>query len=166
MVILEKTKTQLKLRHRPYSLWIITGSWMLGILLIILVIYLQYTWLIYLWWMPLFLVGNMVTCSLVLLFAGQVVTYNFDKDSNSLTINRRSLLNTQVIWHSLADILNVQVKSTSWHEDENANYQTVILLKSGEILHLTLGQDSNIKKKLEAINMIREFLGMPPQKVR
>lgn len=165
MVILEKTKTQLRLRHRPYSVWVMTASWMLGILLLILFIRLQYSWLIYLWWMPLFLVLNFVACSLVLIFAGQVVTYHFDQDYNSLTIKQRSLLNTKVVWHSLGDIWDVQVKSTSWHQAENAGYQIAIVLKSGKTLPLNIVPSSDVQKNLEAVNLIREFLRMPPQKL-
>lgn len=163
MVILEKTKTQLKLRHRPYSVWLITAIWMLGIVLLILGIYLQYTWLIYLWWMPLFLVLNIVTSSLVLLFAGQVITYHFDKDSNSFTIKRRGLLNTKVAWHSLGDIWDVQVKSTNWHQDRKADYQMALVLKGGKSLPLNILPGSDVQKKLEAVNLIRKFLRMPPQ---
>ncbi|MEW6493510.1 MAG: hypothetical protein AB1589_13540 [Cyanobacteriota bacterium] len=165
MVILEKTKTQLKLRHRPYSVWLITASWMLAILLVILFIRLQNSWLIYLWWMPLFLVLNLVACSLVLIFAGQVVTYHFDQDYNSLTIKRCSLLNTKVVWHSLGDIWDVQVKSTHWHQDKNADYQIAIVLKEGKTLPLNIVPSSDVQKNLEAVNLIRDFLRMPPQKL-
>lgn len=163
MVILEKTKTQLKLRHRPYSVWLTTASWMLGILLLILFIRLQYSWLIYLWWMPLFLVLNLVACSLVLIFAGQVVTYHFDQDYNSLTIKRRSLFNTKIVWHSLGDIWDVQVKSTNWYENKDADCQIALVLKDGKTLPLNILPNSNVQKKLEAVNLIRDFLHMPPQ---
>jgi hypothetical protein len=165
MVILEKTKTQLKLRYRPYSVWLVTASWMLGILLLILVIHLQSTWLIYLWWMPLFLLLNIITCSLLLLFAGQVVTYHFDKDYNSLTIKRRSLLNTNVDWHSLGDIWDIQVNSTNWNQENKPNYQVAIVFKNGKSLPLNIVKGSDVQKKLEAVNLIREFLCMPPQQL-
>jgi hypothetical protein len=165
MVILEKTRTQLKLRYRPYSVWLLTASWILGIFLFILVIHLQVPWLIYLWWMPIFILLNMITASLVLIFAGQVVTYHFDKDYNSLTIKRRGLLKTKVEWCSLADIWDIQIKSTGWRQHEQANYQTVIVLRGGKELPLNIVQGSDIEKKLEAVNLIREFLCMPPQKL-
>lgn len=131
--------------------------------LLILVIHLQLTWLIYLWWMPIFLLLNIITASLVLIFAGQVVTYHFDKDYNSLTIKRRGLLKTKVEWCSLADIWDIQVKSIGWRQDKKTNHQAVIVLKGGKELLLNIVQGSDIEKKLEVVNLIREFLCMPPQ---
>jgi hypothetical protein len=164
MILVKQTQTQLRLLHRPYLVWIVAGSLMLGVPLLILLIYLNSSWIIYLWWMPLFFPSIILLGFLGLIFAGQVVTCQFDKDSNSLTIKRRSLLNTKVIWHSLADILDVQVQSTSWHHDETANYQIVIVLKSDNKLNLNFGLIST-KEKLETVNLIRKFLGMPPQKL-
>ena len=164
MILVKQTQTQLRLLHRPYLVWIVAGSLMLGVPLLILLIYLNSSWIIYLWWMPLFFPSIILLGFLGLIFAGQVVTCQFDKDSNSLTIKRRSLLNTKVIWHSLADILDVQVQSTSWHHDETANYQIVIVLKSGNNLTLNFGLIS-VKDKLETVNLIRKFLGMPPQQL-
>lgn len=164
MIIVKQTQTQLKLLHQPYLVWIVAGSLMIGIPSLILLIYLNDSWIIYLWWMPLFFPSIIILGFLVLIFAGQVVTCQFDKDSNSLTIKRRSLLNTKVIWHSLADILDVQVQSTSWHHDETANYQIWIFLKSSKKFTLNFGFIST-KEKLEAVNLIRKFIGMQPQKL-
>ena|SRR4028118_1757276 len=163
MVILEKTKTQLKLRHRPYSIWSLTASWMLGTLLLILLIYLQYTWLIYLRWMPLFIVFNIVTSSLMLILAGQVITCHFDKEFNNLTIRRRGLMNTKVILHSLTDILDIQLESRSWNPEDKASYQIVVVLKASKSFPLNIGQGSDVKQNLETVNLIRKFLDMPPQ---
>ena len=113
----------------------------------------------------MFLLLNIITCSLVLLCAGQVVTYHFDKDYNSLTIQRRGLLNTKVDWHSLGDIGDVQVKSTSWNQENKANSQVAIVFKNGNNLPLNLVKSSDVQKKLEAVNLIREFLRMPPQQL-
>ena len=164
MVLVKQTQTQLRLLHRPYLVWIVAASLVFGVPSLIMLISLNYGWIIYLWWMPLFFPSIIILGFLGLIFAGQVVTCQFDKDSNSLTIKRRSLLNTKVIWHSLADILDVQVQSTSWHHDETANYQIFIVLKSGNKLNLNFGLIST-KEKLEAVNLIRKFLGMPPQKL-
>jgi hypothetical protein len=163
MIILEKTKTQLKLRHRPYFIWRLTGSWMLGILLLLLLISLQYTWLIYLWWMPLFLLLNLVTCSLVFILAGQVITCHFDKEFNNLTIRRRGLLNTKIIWHSLTDILDIQLESRTWNPEDKASYQIIVVLRAKKSFPLNIGQGSDIKKNLVTVNLIRKFLDMPPQ---
>ncbi|MFB8790104.1 MAG: hypothetical protein U7123_14910 [Potamolinea sp.] len=165
MVILEKTKTQLKLRHRPYTVWLVTASWMLGIILLIVIMHLYVTWLIYLWWVPLFILLNLITASLVLLFAGKIFIYHFDKTSNSLVIKQRSLINTKLSLYSITDILDIQVKSTSWNQDANADYQIAIIWKSGKDLSLNVSQSSAVTKKLETVNLIREFLGMSPQKL-
>jgi len=162
MVLVKQTQTQLRLLHRPYLVWIVTGSLVFGVPSLIMLISLNYGWIIYLWWMPLFFPSIIIIGFLGLIFAGQVVTYQFDKDSNSLTIKRRSLLNTKVIWHSLADILDVQVQSTSWHHDETANYQIVIFLSNRNKLILKF-EFISTQEKLETVNLIRKFLGMPPQ---
>lgn len=165
MVILEKTKTQLKLRHRPYTVWLTAASWILGIILLVLVMHLHLTWLIYLWWMPLFILLNLITASLVLLFAGKIFTYHFDKTSNSLIIKQRSLINTKLSLYSITDIWDIQVKTTSWNQDENADYQIAIIWKSGKDLSLNISRSSAVQQKLETVNLIREFLGMSPQKL-
>ncbi len=164
MVLVKQTQTQLRLLHRPYLVWIVAASLVFGVPSLIMLISLNYGWIIYLWWMPLFFPSIIILGFLGLIFAGQVVTCQFDKDCNSLTIKRRSLLNSRVIWHSLADILDVQVQSTSWHHDETANYQIVIVLKSGNNLTLNFGLIS-VKEKLEIVNLIRKFLGRQPQKL-
>jgi hypothetical protein len=163
MVILEKTKTQLKLRHRPYTVWLTAASWMLLIILLILVMHLHLTWMIYLWWMPLFILLNLIAASLVLLFAGKVFLYHFDKNSNSFIVKQSNLINTKLALYSITDIWDIQVKSTSWNQDENADYQIVIILKSGKDLALNISRSSAVEKKLETVNLIREFLGMPSQ---
>jgi len=164
MVILENSKTHLKIRHRPYSLWLGTGSWIFGTLLLILLIYAQQSWLRYIMWVPSFLVLSLVVGILVLIFTARVVICHFDKEYNSLTIKLRGWLKTKVIWHPLANILDVQLQSTSWHHHDLADYQIMIFLESGESLTLNLGLKSSTEK-LETINLIRQFLGMPPEKL-
>ncbi len=163
MVILENTKTQLKFRYRPYSLWLGTGGWMVSTFLLILLIYHQLRWLTYVLWIPPLLLLSLVASGLVLILAGRVVICHFDKEYNSFTIKRRGLLNTKVIWHSLTDVLDVQLQSPSWHHQEAVDYQITLFLKSGESLKLNLGLKS-IAQKLETLNLIRSFLGMPPEK--
>lgn len=163
MVILEKTLTQLKLRHRPYFLWIATGSWILGIFILILLITLQFSWLIYLWWIPVFLILNIVIGICLLLFTQQVINCHFDKQNSLFILRKQGLLTKKILWHPLADILDVKLKSTSWNHDKNAHYQIVIVLKSSKDLILNVGQNSGIDNKLETVNLIRNFLGMPPQ---
>lgn len=163
MVILENSKTQLKFRYRPYWLWLGTSSWILGTFLVILLIYVQSSWLMNLLWMPFFLLLNIVASIFMLILAGRVLIFHFDKEYNSFTIKQRGLIKTKVSWHSLADILDVQLQSTSWHHHDSSSYEIMIFLKSGESLGLNLGLKS-IAQKLETINLIRKFLGMPPEK--
>jgi hypothetical protein len=165
MVILEKTKTQLKLRHRPYTVWLTTASWILGIIILILLMHLYLTWMIYLWWMPLFILLNLIAASLVLLLAGKVFTYHFDKSSNSFIVKECSLINTKLALYSITDIWDIQVKSTSWNQEKNAEYQMAIIFKSGNNISLNISPSSAVKNKLEIVNLIREFLGMSPQKL-
>ena len=162
MILVKQTQTQLKLLYRPYLVCIVTGSLIFGIPLLIWLISLNDGWILYLWWMPFFFPSIIILGILGLIFSGQVVTYKFDKDSDSLIIKRRGLLNTQVILHSLCDILDVQVQSTSWSHDETANYQIVVLLITRNKLVLNFGFIST-QEKIETVNLIRKFLGMPPQ---
>ncbi|GET41395.1 hypothetical protein [Microseira wollei] len=163
MVILEQTKTQLKFRYRPDSIWMATGGWIVGTFLLIAMIYLQLSWIFYLWWIPLFLVLNIVASIALLIFAGRVVICHFDKDYNGFTLKRGGWLNTQVIWHPLAHIIDVQVEAIGWNPDRKANCQIALFLKSGDRISLDLGLAS-INDKLNAVNLIRKFLDMPPQK--
>jgi len=133
--------------------------------LLIWLISLNDGWILYLWWMPFFFPSIIILGILGLIFSGQVVTCKFDKDSDSLTLKRRGLLNTQVIRHSLGDILDVQVQSTSWSHDETANYQIVVFLRNRHKLILKL-EFISTQDKLETVNLIRKFLGMPPQTLK
>ncbi|MFP5271977.1 hypothetical protein [Coleofasciculus sp.] len=164
MVILEKTPTQLKLQHRPYLIWQLSGCLVFGIPLLFILLSLVSTWIIYLWWLPLFLVLNTVFGLVLLVFAGRVFTYHFDKDTNSLFIKRRGLFKTQVTLYPLSDIFQIQVKSTSWNQDKMAHYKIALILKSGKHLSIPSGETS-LQQKLETVNLIRQFLGIPPQKL-
>jgi hypothetical protein len=113
--------------------------------------------------MPLFLLLNLVTCSLVFILAGQVITCHFDKEFNNLTIRRRGLLNTKIIWHSLTDILDIQLESRTWNPEDKASYQIIVVLRAKKSFPLNIGQGSDIKKNLVTVNLIRKFLDMPPQ---
>ncbi|HBE16065.1 MAG TPA: hypothetical protein DEG17_04010 [Cyanobacteria bacterium UBA11149] len=162
MVILEKTPTQLKLRHRPYFLWIATGSWLFGIFVLILLITLQ-SWLFYLWWIPVFLILNILIAISLLLFTRQIIICHFDKVNSLFILKRQGLLTKKIIWHPLGDILDVQLKSTSWNRDQNSHQEIAIILKSGKDLILDVGQGRKIDNKLETVNLIRKFLEMPTQ---
>jgi hypothetical protein len=113
--------------------------------------------------MPLFLVFNIVTSSLVFILAGQVITCHFDKEFNNLTIRRRGLLNTKVIWHSLTDILDIQLQSRTWNPEDKASYQIIVVLRANKSFPLNLGQGSDVQHNLATVNLIRNFLDMPPQ---
>jgi hypothetical protein len=44
-------------------------------------------------------------------------------------------VNTQVIWHPLAHIIDIQVEAIGWNPDRNANCQIALFLKSGDRIH-------------------------------
>ncbi|MBD2184105.1 hypothetical protein H6S82_03085 [Planktothrix sp. FACHB-1355] len=164
MVILENTKTQLKLRYRPYYLWLGTTGWILGTFSIVLLIYWQLSPFMNFLWMPFFIIFNLIASAFVLIWPGRVIIYHFDKDYNSLSIQRRGLLKTKVSWYFMADILDVQLQSNGWQHHDASDYEIAIFLASGESVTLNLGIKS-IAQKLETINLIRKFLGMPLEKV-
>jgi len=164
MVILEKTPTQLKLRHRPYFIWQLSGCLVVSVPLLILLVSVVLPWIVYMLGLYALFAVNVVLSIILVLCAGRILTYHFDKDTNSFFIKRRGLFKTQVTLYPLSDIFQVQVKSTSWNQDKKANYQIAIILKSGKHLPIKSGQTS-LPQKLETVNLIRQFLGMPPQKL-
>ncbi|MEQ8956572.1 MAG: hypothetical protein RLP02_01410 [Coleofasciculus sp. C2-GNP5-27] len=164
MVILEKTPTQLKLRHRPYFIWQLSGCLVFSIPGLMILVSIIFPWIIYMFGLYLLFAFNVILSIVLLVCAGRVLTYHFDKDTNSLFIKRRGLFKTQVTLYPLSDIFQVQVKSTSWNQEKMANYQIAIVLKSGKYLSIKSGETS-LQQKLETVNLIRQFLGMPPQKL-
>ncbi|MEQ8756987.1 MAG: hypothetical protein RID09_26160 [Coleofasciculus sp. G1-WW12-02] len=56
------------------------------------------------------------------------------------------------------------MKSTSWNQDKMAHYKIALILKSGKHLSIPSGETS-LQQKLETVNLIRQFLGIPPQKL-
>lgn len=164
MVILEKTTTQLKLRHRPYFIWKLSGCLVLSIPLIIFVVSLIIPWIIYVLGLYIVFAVNLISSIVLLLCAGHIFIYHFDKNTNSLLIKQRRLWKTQVTLYPLSDIFQVQLKSTSWNQDNWANYEISIIFKSGQHLPIKSGAKS-LQQKLETVNLIRRFLGMSPQKL-
>ncbi|MEQ8465475.1 hypothetical protein [Coleofasciculus chthonoplastes] len=164
MVILEKTSTQLKLRHRPYFIWQLSGCLVFSVPLLIVLVSLVLPWIVYMLGLYALFAFNLVAGILLLVCAGRIFIYHFDKETNSLLIKRRGLFKTQVSLYPLSDIFQVQLKSTSWNQDKTSNYQIAIILKSGKHLPLKSGETS-LQQKLETVNLIRQFLGMPPQKL-
>ncbi|MEQ8537699.1 MAG: hypothetical protein RIB93_09580 [Coleofasciculus sp. D1-CHI-01] len=164
MVILEKTPTQLKLRHRPYFIWQLSGCLVVSVPLLIILVSLVLPWIVYMLGLYALFAFNIVLSIVLLVCAGRIFIYHFDKDTNSLLIKRRGLLKTQVTLYPLSDIFQVQLKSTSWNQDRTSNYQIAIILKSGK--HLSIkSEGKTLQQKLEIVNLIRRFLDMPPQKL-
>jgi hypothetical protein len=164
MVILEKTPTQLKLRHRPYFIWQLSGCLVFSVPLLIVLVSLVLPWIVYMLGLYALFAFNLVAGILLLVCAGRIFIYNFDKETNSLLIKRRGLFKTQLSLYPLSDIFQVQLKSTSWNQDRTSNYQIAIILKSGK--HLSIKSDGKtLQQKLEIVNLIRRFMGMPPQKL-
>ncbi|MEQ9486814.1 hypothetical protein [Coleofasciculus sp. F4-SAH-05] len=164
MVILEKTPTQLKLRHRPYFIWQLSGCLVFSVPLLIVLVSLVLPWIVYMLGLHALFAFNLVAGILLLVCAGRIFIYHFDKETNSLLIKRRGLFKTQLSLYPLSDIFQVQLKSTSWNQDRTSNYQIAIILKSGK--HLSIKSDGKpLQQKLETVNLIRQFLGMPPQKL-
>ena len=164
MVILEKTPTQLKLRHRPYFIWQLSGCLVISVPLLIILVSLVLPWIIYMLGLYALFAFNLVLSIVLLVCAGRIFIYHFDKDTNRLLIKQRGLLKTQVMLYPLSDIFQVQLKSTSWNQDKTANYKIAIILKSGKHLSIKL-EEKSVQQKLEIVNLIRQFLGMPPQKL-
>ncbi|MEQ9550421.1 MAG: hypothetical protein RIM23_12460 [Coleofasciculus sp. G3-WIS-01] len=164
MVILEKTSTQLKLRHRPYFIWKLSGCLVFSVPLLMVLGRFVFPWIIYMLGLYLLFAFNIILSLVFLLFFGRVFTYHFDKDTNSLFIKRRGLFKTQVTLYPLSDIFQIQVKSTSWNQDKMAHYKIALILKSGKHLSIPSGETS-LQQKLETVNLIRQFLGIPPQKL-
>lgn len=159
MVILEKTPTLLKVQHRPYSLWLVTSGWALGIPLLFIGLGLIENWIFYLWWFPAFCAFFLISGIIVLMLAGQIITCQFDKTKNRVILKKRGMFKTQMSEYSLAEILDVQVTGKAWNPAENSEYQLIIILRKGNALHISLGKTI----QLEIVNLIRNFLGFKNQ---
>jgi hypothetical protein len=164
MVILEKTPTQLKLRHRPYFIWQLSGCLVFSVPLLIVLVSLVLPWIVYMLGLYALFAFNLVAGILLLVCAGRIFIYDFDKETNSLLIKRRGLFKTQLSLYPLSDIFQVQLKSTSWNQAQTSNYQIAIIFKSGKELSIK-SEGKTLQQKLETVNLIRRFLGMPPQKL-
>lgn len=162
MEILQKTPTLLTLRRRPVRLWIVATILMVVVPFLLLVTGFNNAWLFYIWWytlLPIFL----FILGLLLLNASIVVTCTFDKTLGKVTLKQKSLLKTKLVERSLRDILDVQIETTSWNRDSQATYEIVLFLRGGHTLCLNLAHTIGQRHKPQAVDVIREFLGLPPK---
>ncbi len=163
MKIVEKTATKLTLQHRPVGAWIAAAVFVLVIPCVLLLIGQNNTWLFYIWWFPLLPILFVIIGLLVMILAGGVVCCGFDKNLGKVTLKRRGLLGMKVTEHSLKEIVDVQLESNSWNRDDNANYDVVLFLRQSKAVPLKVYQTSSNTEKIKVVNVIREFLCLPPK---
>lgn len=163
MKIVEKTATKLTLQHRPARVWIAAGVFVLVIPFVLLLIGQNNTWLFYIWWFPLLPVAFVILGLLVLILAGGVISCGFDKTLGKVTLKRRGLLGMKVTEHSLKEIVDVQLESNSWNSDDNANYDVILFLRQSKAVPLKVYPTSSSTEKIKVVNVIREFLCLPPK---
>ncbi|MEH2212498.1 hypothetical protein [Nostoc sp.] len=102
---------------------------------------------------------------LLIIASGSFIDFNFDKESNSLSISRYKwfgILGKVVLMYSLNEIVDIKVKSFNSGEDTTDNRVTLIL-ESGESVLLigsydSGGYSSGFKEKQEIVKIIKNFL--------
>lgn len=164
MIVVEKTPTQLKLRHRPYFVWLIASSLILGLPFLVLAVGSLLTWIFRLWWIPLLLLLAIAIGNFTLVCWGTVVTCTLDKQCDRLILKYHRAIASQRIEYSLAEIRDVLIESRSWDGDIPLDFQIVLFLKNGRFLPLD-GVSSSWQTHQETANLIRAFLGLPQQNI-
>lgn len=160
MIVVEKTSTQLKLRYRPYFAWLISGSLILGLPFLLLVVGSLLSWIFHLWWIPLLLLLTITFGNFILVCWGSVVTCTLDKACDRLTLKYHRAMMPKQIEYSLAEIRDVVIESRRWEGDIPLDFQIVFFLKNGEFLPLE-GVSSSWQTHQETVTFIRLFLGLP-----
>ncbi|MEA5605796.1 hypothetical protein [Nostoc sp. UHCC 0252] len=113
-------------------------------------------------------IGITIFClllGLLIIASGSFIDFNFDKESNSLSINRYKwfgILGKSVFLYSLNEIVDIKVESFSSGEDSTDNRVTLIL-ESGESVFLigsydSGGYSSGFQEKQEIVKIIKNFL--------
>ncbi|MDZ8106094.1 MAG: hypothetical protein RM338_10800 [Nostoc sp. DedQUE12a] len=102
---------------------------------------------------------------LLIIGAGSFINCNFDKESNSLTINRYrwfGKLGKAVFLYSLNEIVNVKLESLNYDEG-GTEFRVTLILESGERVSMIGYYDSGFyssgfQEKQEIVKMIKSFL--------
>ncbi|MCT7986279.1 hypothetical protein NG796_23690 [Laspinema sp. A4] len=160
MIVVEKTATQLKLRHRPYFVWLIASSLILGLPFLVLVVGSLLTWIFHLWWIPLLFLLTIAIGNFTLVCWGSVVTCTLDKQCDRLILKYHRGIFSKQIEYSLAEIRDVLIESRRWDGDIPLDFQIVFFLKNDEFLPLE-GVSSTWQTHQETAHLIRAFLGLP-----
>lgn len=158
MVILENSTTDLKLRHHPQWIRGVSAALGLGVPFLFITWGLISSWILYLWWLPLFIFLCLVSSIGLFLWLDRTITFHFNKPTHSLQVCYRRLLSQHMMEYHLAEIWDVQVEPLSWHQSKPNAYQLVIVLKAGEPLQLYLGDRSSQPAPLEVLQIVRRFL--------
>ncbi|MDJ1174684.1 hypothetical protein [Roseofilum capinflatum] len=160
MVILENTATELKFRHRPQKLWMMTLGLIFGLPVLIALASLFASWILYIWPLPLFYLTTMITGVGVLLTNGKTKIYTFSKTRDRLTIISQGVLGTDIQEYSLADIWDIQLEPLGWSGQASQRYQIMLILNNGQSLPLNLGIPPNSQAQMQTLNHIHQFLGL------
>ncbi|MFN6487757.1 MULTISPECIES: hypothetical protein [unclassified Nostoc] len=113
-------------------------------------------------------IGITIFCLLLGLFiiaSGSFIDFNFDKETNSLSISRYQwfgILGKIVLVYSLNEIVDIKVKSFNYGED-STDTRVILMLASGERVSLIGSYDSGFfnsrfKEQQEIVKTIKSFL--------
>jgi len=106
----------------------------------------------------IFLIGGILIIIGLLAELSQIVTVTFDKEVGSFKIERQGLLGTQVIEHSMEEITEVKVKSSSYFNSKTMLYQVIMELSPNETILLTSNNSIGKARKHKIVDEIRDFI--------
>ncbi len=98
--------------------------------------------------------------ALLIIALGKVTICNFDKETNTMTINRYQWfgkLGKEVIQHSLNEIKDVKLERIEG-EESGWLYRVIFVLNSDEIIPLTQVYSSVYQEKQQLVDCIKTFL--------
>ncbi len=109
-------------------------------------------------WLIFLIGGIFIIIGLWAELRSQIVTVTFDKEVGSFQIERQSLLGAEVIEHSLEDITDVKVKTSSYFNSKTMLYQVVMEIRPNETILLTSNNSLGKARKQKIVDEIRQFI--------
>jgi hypothetical protein len=94
--------------------------------------------------------------ALILFLSAPYITCSFDREADSVTIERRNFLGKRTFQDKISEITTVEVEEQSG--EETTTYRINLLLKSGKQLPLTYCFTSGWQEKQQITNRLKKFL--------
>jgi len=152
MEVVERSATRLVLRERPWLVGVIGALFVTAGA----VFFIRQTGSDR-WFLLLFIAAGLA----LLLFVARVVTCVFDRGSNQLVRESRGVLLSGRRSIALSDIERVRVVRNAGSKG-GSTYSVELQLASGKPLPLGSGSSSGRAPKQRLAQLVRDFLGLPP----